>query len=106
MIENDHLGDWNPEKYLWLPTTVLLRTSIPQMIFFNQGIIILFLKDAGSARRLTTRAKLRPHPHDFIIIIVIVKERICTGSLARLQSPARALDSGIVSFNFREYSHR
>ena len=46
MIEKDHLGDRSPEKDRLSNrlskrqslTTVLLRTPITQMIFFNQGI--------------------------------------------------------------------
>ena len=41
MIENDHLGDWSPEKDCCLPTTDLLMTSVSQMIIFNQGMLLL-----------------------------------------------------------------
>ena len=70
MIEKDHLGDWSPEKdccwrltfrqhvrkssifwlWRWFPhrlskrqslTTVLLRTPITQVIFFNQRMLLL-----------------------------------------------------------------
>lgn len=37
LIENDHLGEWNPEKDCCLSlTTVPLRTSVTQMTIFNQ----------------------------------------------------------------------
>ena len=39
LIEKDHLGDWSLEKDCCL--SVLLRTPITHMIFFNQGMLLL-----------------------------------------------------------------
>ena len=77
LIEKDHLGDWSPEKdcCYWLmlrqpvrkpssessgSVSQLKRTPITQMIFFNQGMLLL-----GSNHFLV-----------IIIIIIIIKIKI------------------------------
>ena len=35
------LGDWSPENVIGVLTTVLFRTTITQMIFFNQAKLLL-----------------------------------------------------------------
>jgi len=42
LIEKDHFGDWSPEKdCCWSKTTVLHRNKNSQMIFLNQGMLLL-----------------------------------------------------------------
>ena len=55
LIEKDHLWRWLPHRLLkrQSQTTVLHRTSITQMIFFNQGIFVFLTLTQRKCQYLT-----------------------------------------------------